>query len=76
MGFMEGTREGLRDHVVYKMQHQFGVIVKPEDVKIVVDRLPEPAPERLCWSIHMEYDGQHYESVIRNMRYDSGEEDW
>lgn len=72
MGFMEGTTDGLRDGVIGNLKRRFDMDVSQGDVKVVVDALANPS--RMCWSVHVEHGGQHYESVIVNLKYDTGYE--
>lgn len=72
MGFAEGTSDGLCESVVRNMKRLFNIEVPRECVKVVVDYLENP--KRDCWSIHVDLNGTHFESVIVNMRYDTGYE--
>jgi hypothetical protein len=70
MGFMEGSTDGLRDMVVDNLKRRFDMDVPKDDAKVIIDDLENPP--RMCWSIHVEHDGQHYESVIVNLKYETG----
>lgn len=70
IGFAEGTDDGLVGFVVRHLNEKFGMNLKRDDVKIVVDLLENP--DRRCWSIHVDSEGHHYESVMVNLMYDSG----
>lgn len=72
MGFMEGSTDGLCGLIVDNLHRRFNMDVPRESVKVIIDRLSEP--DRHCWSIHVEHEGQHYESVIVNLKYDTGYE--
>lgn len=73
MGFLEGTSDGVRDKTVRDFKRVFNIDLLKEDVKIVSDVLYDPY--RPCWSIHVDHAGEHYESVIVNLNYDTGWED-
>lgn len=72
MGFLEGCPAGLCKCVVDNLKRMFGLEVPIAAVKIIIDDLNDPI--RKCWSIHVDIDGQHYESVIVNLKYDTGYE--
>ena len=74
MGLIQGSPEHLIKSIIrrFKLINQF--VITEDNIKVVIDELENP--KRVCWSIHMEYDGVHYESLIRNMSYDTGEEDY
>jgi hypothetical protein len=72
IGFAEGTSSGLCGSVISNMKRLFNVEVSHECVKVIVDYLENP--KRDCWSIHVDLNGEHFESVIVNMRYDTGYE--
>jgi hypothetical protein len=72
MGFMEGSTDGLAGMVADNLKRRFGIDVPRSNVRVIIDKLANP--DRMCWSIHVEHDGQHYESVIVNLRYDTGYE--
>lgn len=67
MGFLEGTREGLRDSVRKRLSLR-GLSVDVDCISIVCDDLP---PRRML-SIHLDVNGEHYESVAVNIHYDTG----
>ena len=73
IGFLEGSDDGLAGRVADNLKRRFNMDVLRSSVKIVIDKLENP--ERICWSIHVDHDGQHYESVIVNLKYDTGYED-
>lgn len=72
MGFLEGNSDGLARAVIDNFKRQFNMIVPSDAVKVIIDRLENP--DRMRWSIHVDHEGQHYESVIVNLKYDIGYE--
>ena len=72
IGFLEGTTDGLARLVVENLKRRFGLVVPFESVKIIIDQLENP--ERFCWSIHVDHESLHLESVIVNLKYDTGYE--
>lgn len=70
MGFLEGSSDGLRSCVIDNLKRRFNIDVSKDNVKIIIDELQNP--NRYCWSIHVEHEGNHYESVIVNLKYDTG----
>jgi hypothetical protein len=72
MGLIIGSKDGLIDHVIRQFKIVFGVDLPKENVSIVIYILPNP--KRKCWSIHIRYDGEDYESVIVNQNYYTGYE--
>lgn len=72
IGFIEGTTNGMCKLVVDNLKRRFDMDVPLSAVKVIIDDLKDP--DRHCWSIHVDHDGQHYESVIVNLGYDTGYE--
>lgn len=72
MGFMEGSSDGLVWMVSENLKRYYNLDVPRDSVKIIIDELENPT--RKCWSIHVDHEGQHYESVIVNLKYDTGYE--
>lgn len=72
IGLIEGTIDGIKASVVDNLKRRFGLDVSIDSVNIIIDKLQDPV--RTCWSIHVEHEGGHYESVIRNLKYDDGYE--
>jgi hypothetical protein len=70
IGFLEGNSDGLIELIVDNFKRRFDMIILRENVKIIIDNLQNP--DRYCWSIHVDHVSQHYESVIVNLKYDSG----
>ena len=65
MGFMEGVLTHLKESVEKRFVTRFGV--KPDSVAVLRDDLSNP--DRVLLSIHVEVNGEHYESVHRNGLY-------
>jgi hypothetical protein len=72
IGFYEGSDSGIRQSVVRSLNKK-GLPITVENVRIVIDELDNP--RRHCMSIHVDYNNEHYESIIRNLLYDTGCED-
>ena len=69
-GFLEGSSDGIRSSIVRNMKLRFDMDISPESVTVLFENLTNPP--RRCWSIHIDHQGNHYESVIANLDYDCG----
>jgi len=67
LGLLEGTVDGVRDGVVRNFKMKWDIELDPNKVRVILETISNP--ERRCLSIHVDHDGQHYESVIRNINY-------
>lgn len=70
LGFMEGTTDAMRSSIARRFLLQFGREV--DSVTVLLEEIPNPT--RRVLSVHLECGGEHYESIIRNIMYDDGEE--
>jgi hypothetical protein len=69
-GFMQESLDVVRVSLVKRFMIQFKLKVKPEDIVLIIDQLYEPP--RCVMSVHLDIDGEHYESIIRNVDHDYG----
>jgi hypothetical protein len=74
LGFLEGSKDGLVRFAIRMLKNRNNIVVDAGNVTIVDDYLDNS--ERRCWAIHVEHEGEHYESIIRNLKYNTGAEDW
>lgn len=74
MGFLEGDTDSLCQMVSDNIKRLMNVDVPRGSIRIVVDDLQNPI--RKCLSIHIDHEGEHYESVIVNLKYDTGCDDY
>jgi hypothetical protein len=74
MGLLEGTSKHLHDLTKRRLKEQFNINLQDDQIKIIIDDLKNP--DRHCWSIHIDYADEHYESVIVNMGYYNGADDY
>lgn len=73
IGFLEGTSDGIKKSVKDNFKRRFDIDIPLEAITVIIDDLQNPP--RRCMSIHVDHEGQHYESVIRNLNYHTGYED-
>jgi len=74
LGFMEGTKDGMRDGTVRRAKEVLDVDLDPDSVTVIFEWIENP--KRRLISIHVEHEGEHYESILRNGLYNEGYEDW
>jgi hypothetical protein len=68
MGFMEGTKSGLTGLVARNLRLYHGVVLSSGECYV-----QEVSTDKVrLWSLQIDHNGEHYESVYTNGKYDSG----
>ena len=71
LGFLEGSDGGIKQSVARRLKWE-GLNVTEDNITVICDELQTPIRRML--SVHVECDGEHYESISKNILYDTGDD--